>query len=78
MSRIKSALIIEAATIILLLIALINPPNQVSGKLIAKDGLLSSRIYSGMLEPKSHLITNFYPLNCLIMFGWEQVLKMKK
>jgi len=62
MSRIKSALIIEAAIIILLLIALINPPNQVSGKLIAKDGLLSSRIYSGMLEPKSHLITNFYPL----------------
>lgn len=62
-TKIKWLAIIEAIVIIILLAALINPyavNNKIRKPL--NGGLLSSRIYSGLLEPKSFMIVNFAPL----------------
>ena len=53
----RSIIIIEAILIIFLLIIVIKNYSEEN-----KDGLLSRKIYTGALEPKSYLITNFYPL----------------
>ena len=69
MSKLKSLLILQTIIIVILAVFLLDV--QKSGQSIAannttasinavpKDGLLSPRVYSGLLKPKSYLITNF-------------------
>ena len=61
MTKARNILIIETAIIAVLVVILLNPAKS-SNQILPKDGLLSPRVYLGLLEPKSYLITNFEPL----------------
>ena len=61
--RFKHIAILEALVLIILVGIMIN--NYMHNKKIeeiSQTGLLSPRVYTGILEPKSHLIVNFKPL----------------
>ena len=62
--KLKWMVIFEAVVIIILLGALIYfySNNTTIKKQIPKDGLLSPRVYTGLLDPKSFLIVNCAPL----------------
>ena len=64
--KLKWMVIFETILITVLLALLINSYSNSSKAKIEKqqvrEGLLSPRIYSGLLEPKSFLIVNFAPL----------------
>ena len=63
--KLKGVIIFEAAVIVILLAVLINPYSSRTAainQLQNTKGLLSPRIYSGLLEPKSYLIVNFAPV----------------
>ena len=63
--KLKRVVVFQTIIMVILLAALIicpyasktKPKNQ-----IPKECLLSSRVYAGLIEPKSLLITNFAPL----------------
>ncbi len=57
----KWVIVIQAMIILLLIIFLVREQLE-DNKVSNKQGLLSPRIYSGILEPKSYLIINFVPL----------------
>ncbi len=58
----KWIVLFETFLLILLLIKIVvdYKKDQIISR--PNDGLLSKRIYAGLLEPKSYLVTNFYPL----------------
>lgn len=61
--KLKRVVIFEAIIIVILLAALINSYSHTKiEKQTPKEGLLSQRVYSGLLEPKSFLIVSFAPL----------------
>ena len=61
--KLKWVVIAEAIAIILLLAVVANVyVGKAKVEKQSKDGFLSPRIYSGLLEPKSFLITSFAPL----------------
>ncbi len=64
MLKLKWVAAAEAIVIVILLAALLIPllGNTTEKKQPPTSGLLSQRIYSGLLEPKSFLIVNFAPL----------------
>jgi len=66
--KLKLVAIFEAVIIVTLLIFLINSYKNKTdtNPTINKNGLLSTRIYSGLLPPKSLLIENFNPLKEVI------------
>ncbi len=68
MHKLKLVAIFEAVIIVTLLIFLINSYKNKTdtNPTINKNGLLSTRIYSGLLPPKSLLIENFNPLKEVI------------
>lgn len=61
MSKLKKILIIQSSIIIVLLIFL-SYSYKTQENADYKTGLLSPRVYSGILQEKSYLITNFEPL----------------
>ena len=65
MSRIKKFLVVETGIILLLSILVFTEYTQEEVQQepkIPENSLLSPRVYLGVLEPKSYLITNFDPL----------------
>ncbi|MBI2653458.1 serine hydrolase [Candidatus Woesearchaeota archaeon] len=61
--KLKGVVIFEAIIIVVLLVVVINSyANKIKIENQSKEGLLSPRIYSGVLESKSFLIVNFAPL----------------
>lgn len=67
-NKLKLVAIFEAVIIITLLLFLINSYKNKTdtNPTINKNGLLSPRVYSGLLQPKSLLIENFNPLKKVI------------
>ena len=66
MSKLKTIVILQAAIIIILLIYplyLYRPQEKITNN----KGLLSPRVYAGVLDQKSYLITNFQPLKNELM-----------
>lgn len=61
MVKLKSLIIIEALVILVLLGYILIPSVYTQNKNASK-GLLSPRVYEGILEPKSFLILNYVPL----------------
>ncbi|MDP3765676.1 MAG: serine hydrolase [Nanoarchaeota archaeon] len=66
--KLKWVVIAETCVIVILIAALVNSylGSSKSQEEVPKEGLLSPRIYSGLLEPKSFLITHFAPLKLKI------------
>jgi len=62
--NLKHVVLIETVLIIILIAVCLRYYSQYSNINDAKntEGLLSPRVYAGLLEPKSFLITNFAPL----------------
>ena len=61
--KLKWVIVIESVVILVLLAIVLNSHSQearISKQ--PKTGLLSPRIYTGLLEPKSYIIVNFVPL----------------
>ena len=61
MQKTKWVIIIEFFIILLLLFLTLHN-KQPEKQTLLREGLLSPRIYAGILQPKSYLITNFNPL----------------
>lgn len=63
MGKLKWIILIESIIILIILALFINDYiSEIKLEKHREQGLLSQRIYSGVLEPKSLLITNFMPL----------------
>ncbi len=62
MDKWKKISILEVVVIILILIIIPNYYEKKMNESINKEGLLSQRVYTGILAPRNHLIFNLQPL----------------